>query len=110
LLSEDSIYIGNIDSDDFETANFDIIINSVSPTLIATVNYYDIDNKQYSKQIALPLNVYTIEKAYELGIKSKSYTAFYVIIILIILIIWLVSRTIRKRIRKRKSLQSANAR
>lgn len=110
LLSEDSIYIGNIDSDDFETANFDTIINSVNPTLIATINYYDIDNKYYSKQIAIPLNVYTTERAYELGIKKRSNASYYIIIILIILLIWFVSRTIRKRIRKRKSLQSANAR
>jgi len=110
LLSEDSIYIGNIDSDDFETANFNIIINNISPTLIATINYYDLDNKHYSKQIALPLNVYTIEKAYELGIKKRSYVSYYISILFLIIIIWLISRAIRKKIRKRKSLQSANAR
>lgn len=110
LLSEDSTYIGSIASDDFETTSFNVMITSLNPTLIATIDYEDIDNKHYTKDITLPLNVYSEQKAYELGIKTKSNAALYISILVLIIIIWLIVRAIRKFLRKRKSVQSANSR
>ena len=108
LLSEDSIYIGSINSDDFETASFDIIVTNSAPTLIAVVNYNDLDNRLYTSNVALPLTVYSKDKAYELGIKTKSKIGLYIGIIILIIIIFIVIRSIRKRMRKNKSLKNVN--
>ena len=110
LLSEDSTYIGNIASDDFETTSFDISITSLNPILTATIDYEDLDSKHYTKDIALSLNVYSEQKAYELGIKTKSKGMIYISILILIILTWFIVRTIRKFLRKRKSVQSAKSR
>jgi hypothetical protein len=100
LLSADTIYIGNIASDDSDTASFDVFFNTLSPSAYAKITYKDIDNKDQSKTITLPVNVYTQEKALELGIIQKSNTLLYTGIIIVLLLIWFVYRKIKKRNKK----------
>jgi hypothetical protein len=100
LLSPDTVYIGNIASDDSDTASFDVFFNTLSPSVSAKVTYKDLDNKDQSKTVILPIGVYTEEKALELGIIHKSNTMFYVGIIVVLLIIWFIYRKIKKRNKK----------
>ena len=100
LLSADTIYIGNIASDDSDTASFDVFFNTLSPSISAKITYKDLDNKDQSKIVTLPVNVYTQEKALELGIIQKSNTALYAGIIVVLLIIWFIYRKIKKRNKK----------
>ncbi|MFH1365063.1 MAG: hypothetical protein ABIH28_00570 [archaeon] len=100
LLSTDTIYIGNIASDDSDTASFDVFFNTLSPSIYAKVTYKDLDNKDQSKIVTLPVNVYTQEKALELGIIQKSNTSLYGGIIILLIIIWIVYRKIKKRNKK----------
>ncbi len=109
LLSESDIYIGQINSDDFETATFDVIYTSQNPTLTAIVEYKDFDNKDISKPINLPITVYSQEKALELGLISKNNTFLYIIIIVAIILIIILYRTIRKSIRQAKRNKSQQA-
>ena len=44
LLSKDKIFVGTIDADDSDTATFDVIYKTTSPTLTARVEYKDFDN------------------------------------------------------------------
>jgi len=104
LLSDELVYIGNIDSDDFESADFDIIINKKTPNVIATVEYQDLENKVISKEVFLPLNVYTQEQAIELGLKEKSKAGVYFGIVIALIVIYIVYRMI-KRMRKKKSIK-----
>ncbi len=105
LLSESQVYIGSIDSDDFETASFDVIYKEKSPIFIATIEYRDFDNKKITQTINLPLTVYTEDEALELGIIQRSNLPFYIGIIVLLVIIWLIYRTIRKRRRLARSKQ-----
>jgi len=100
LLSTDTIYIGNIASDDSDTASFDVFFNTLSPFVYAKITYKDLDNKDQSKTVTLPVNVYTQKKALELGIIQKSNTILYIGIIIVLLIIWFVYRKIKKRNKK----------
>jgi hypothetical protein len=109
LLSEDKIYIGNINSDDFETASFDVIFKNENGIFSAVVEYSDFDNQKITKNINLLLNAYTTQKAIELGIIKKSNTAVYVSVIIILFIIWLIYRSWKKRARLRKA-REANGR
>lgn len=107
LLSEEQVYIGTIDSDDFESASFDVIFNKERPTFLATLEYLDLDNKKVIQNVELPFKVYTLQKAQELGIIKKSSIGLYLMILVVIVILWLVYRSIRKRMRAKK--QSAQA-
>jgi hypothetical protein len=100
LLSTDTVYIGNIASDDSDTASFDVFFSTLSPSVYAKITYKDLDNQDQFKTINLPLNVYTQEKALELGIIQKNNTFIYVITAIVIILAWIVYRKIKKRNKK----------
>ena len=102
LTTADEVYIGTVNSDDFETATFDVIFIDNNAKLSSIVNYRDFNNDLKSEVVDIPLNVYTREKALELGLINKSYTWIYVIIVLAILVLWFIYRKIKKRRRLNK--------
>lgn len=107
LMSDREVYIGTIDSDDFETAAFDVIFNEVTPTLIATVEYRNFNNEKITKNVNLPFEVYTKEDAIKAGIIKPSYTLYYIIAIVVIIILIIIWRSIRKRRRMKRSMQNS---
>jgi hypothetical protein len=100
LLSPDTTYIGNIGSDDSDSASFDVFFNSLSPSLYAKITYKDLDNQDQSKTITLPIKVYTEEKALEIGLIKKNNTLLYTGIFIVLIIIWIIYRKIKKRNKK----------
>lgn len=100
LLSSDTIYVGNIASDDSDSVSFDVFFKTLSPSMYAKVNYKDLDNKDQLKTINIPINVYTQEKAIELGLIKKSNNLLYLGIVLFLLVLWFVYRKIKKRNKK----------
>ncbi len=104
LLSDGDVYIGEIKSDDFETEKFDVIFTSANPILSAVVEYVDFNNEKIEKTINLPVDVYSRERALELGIIKESRTGLYFGIVIGLLLIWFVWRKISKA-RKRKKTE-----
>ncbi len=102
LTSDRSIYIGSIDSDDFETVTFDVIYRDENPELVGKLEYRDFDNKVITKDILLPITAYTQERALELGLIQKSNAGIYIGIIFIIILAIILYRVIRNRRRKAK--------
>ena len=102
LISSEDVYIGNVDSDDFETAAYDVLFKDQNARLKASVEYRDFDNKKLVEEIDLPLNVYTREKALELGIIKQSNTWMYGILVAVIIVAYFVYRYIRKRMKRNK--------
>lgn len=100
LLSPETTYIGNIGSDDSDSASFDVFFNSLSPSLYAKITYKDLDNQDQSETITLPIKVYTEEKALEIGLIKKNNTLLYLGILIVLLIIWIIYRKIKKRNKK----------
>ena len=105
LLSEKEVYIGTVDSDDFETAVFDVVFISEKPKLTATVSYTDFENNKKTDEINLPLKIYTRKKAIELGIIQRNNWPFYIGIVAVLIIIWFIWRAVRKRQRMKRSLE-----
>src|SRR3989344_2917689 len=101
LTSDNEIYICSVDSDDFQTASFDVTYTEKNPVFSATIEYKDFDNKKKLETISLPLTIYTQEEAIKLGLISKNNTGMYITIIILLIIIWFVYRAIRKRVRAR---------
>lgn len=102
FLSEKSEYIGTIDSDDFETSNFDVFFDERFISMQARVVYKDFNNKEVEILETLSLRAYSTQEAVEKGILNKSNASTYVGIVLLLLVIWFVYRFIRKR-RKNKN-------
>ena len=110
ILGSDYLYLGEIESDDFDSAEFDIFINKASGkeiTFPVELTYRDITNKEYKETLNLNLRVYDLEEAYSLGLINKSYVAPVSIGIVFMLLVWIVYRKIRKarRLKAKKQQQ-----
>lgn len=106
LLSNNEDYIGEIASDDFETADFDVIFNSIQADLVAIVEYTDFENQKVTETINLPITVYTTEKATQLGIIKKSNTALYISLAIFVILLIIIWRIIKKRRRLKRSMEN----
>jgi len=100
LLSKEKIFVGSIDADDTDTANFDVIYTHKNGVLNAKVTFKDFDNKKQTETIILPFRVYTKEKALELGIINKNKMGQYLGILFLITLIWIIVKKVRKVKRK----------
>jgi hypothetical protein len=103
LLSEKEIYIGNVDSDDFETASFDVIFTKLNSKVNALIEYTNFENELIRKNLDINMKIYTIEEAEELGIIQKSNVKIYVVGLIFIFLILIIYRKIRKRRRLKRS-------
>ncbi len=107
FFSNKEVYIGSVDSDDFETASFDVIFTKSNPVFIATIDYIDFDNSKITKTISLPVDVYTKEKAIEIGLIKKNYIPVYIGIVIALILLWLLWRMIKKRSRLKRSMENS---
>ncbi len=103
LLSEEEVYVGNVDSDDFETASFDVIFRNNQANLVAIVEYRNFDNEVIKENINLPVTVYSRDQAVELGIIQKNNTLLYIGLVVVLIVLWIVWRAVRKRRRIKQS-------
>lgn len=85
LLSPAQDYLGNIDSDDFETASFELYIKSLECNELPVIlTYKDANNKEYEKEVVLPLALYSDAEAIEIGLKQQKSVVGPIITLLII--------------------------
>jgi len=106
LTSPASVYIGNIDSNDFDSADFNVFVSQTASSSISSpvqVAYTDSRNNQLTENENLIIRSYSIKEAQSLGLKSSNSGIFIIIIFIIIaIILYLVYRSVRKRLKKRK--------
>ncbi len=103
ILSADQIYLGNIDSDDFETADFKIYASNTKKDDInvpLTLEYRDANNKEYKENVNLTLKIYSSSEAKKFGLKAGNGFVGNLIILLIVAVGLLYY--IRHRKKKRK--------
>ena len=100
ILSADEEYIGNIDSDDYETAEFDLFVNPTEESEIklpVNLDYKDANNQDYSKNINLKLKIYSMSDAKKLGFVKRNGTFNIIIVLIIIVGLFLYWRRRRKK-------------
>jgi hypothetical protein len=86
ILSSDTVYIGNLESDDYETAQFKIYTQDYKeelPVLFRLI-YKDNYNRNYDDEITLSMNMFSSWKAKKYGLVQGS--SAWTIIILVILV------------------------
>lgn len=100
IIGPDKIYIGNLNSDDFETADFEIYMNSDKTKVPYKVklDYKDEFNNQFSDEKTLTLNLYSNDEALKYGFKSpKNYTGTIISVLIILgLGFWYWRRKVKK--------------
>jgi len=87
ILSTEEVYVGNIDSDDYETADFKLTLGKVKGSevmLPLLVEYKDANNNEYSEEIELPLKLYSASEAKSMGLKKGSSKVGIIIVLVIV--------------------------
>jgi len=100
LSTSNYVYIGDIDSDDTESEDFEIYANpSVKEflTLPVSIQYQDEDDEKYEERVDLKLRIYSASEISRIGLKEKNYTVVIVVVIVAIIIGYLYWRKRRKR-------------
>lgn len=106
LTSSDTVYIGDLDANDFDTAEFSAFFKTTAPSTIElpiSVTYKDIFNKEYTEFFSIPIKVYSQKEAVSLGLVQQSKTLLYVVVVAVLIISYIVYRRIRKRMKMKKA-------
>lgn len=86
VLSPYEVYIGNIDSDDYETADFKLSIGKTKENKVLlplAIEYKDANNHDYRKNVNLDLILYSKSEAKKLGLtKGNGKWGIYAVIII----------------------------
>ncbi len=87
ILSSPSVYVGKIDSDDYETADFNIYVKKAKDKVLLplTIIYMDANNNEYFEERTIELPIYSAGEAAKFGLKERS--SFTGIIITLIIIV-----------------------
>lgn len=100
IVSSDQTYIGKIDSDDYDTANFKIFMkkNAEQIEIPIKYEYMDGNNKGYSVEETVILQIYSSK---ELG-KTGGSGGIIIFAIIIIVIAYVIYRRWKKKAKKNK--------
>ncbi len=104
LVSSPDIYVGNIDSDDYNTASFKMYIKDGkgSISLPLHVEYRDSRNNKYSQDVNLTLPTYTDDQIRQLGLQKTSSSWIYLLLIVVIVAGFFIYRRWKKAKKKDK--------
>ena len=80
ILSPKSLYVGEVDIDDFETEEFLIISKVKDSRLVVDIEYTDSNNNEFKETRYVDLSIYTLEEAKQLGLIKTSSFGIWVIL------------------------------
>ncbi|MBN1156211.1 COG1361 S-layer family protein [Candidatus Woesearchaeota archaeon] len=88
IISSPRDYLGNIDSDDYETTDFKIYVKPGESDVKLNVGlkYKDAENRAYDEAMDVPLKLYSSSDIKKYELEKKSNTTGIVIIIVIVVI------------------------
>ncbi len=92
-------YIGNLDSDDYETAKFVLYLkeNTTMLKLPVELSYKDALSNDYRDSYIVNVPVFTKEEAFKYGLIKKSNTSVVFVVVILLVIALLAYRGYRKR-------------
>jgi hypothetical protein len=103
ILSNDEVYIGNIDSDDYETADFKLFIEKSKEKQIkvpVVLEYKDANNNDFKEAIELTLDLYSASEAKKFGLKKGNGFVGNLVIAVIVVAGLFIYRKWRKHKKK----------
>jgi hypothetical protein len=106
ILSSKNIYIGDLSSNDFDSAQFNIFINANAQNTInmpVTLKFRDPLNNEYTQEFTVQIRAYSTQEATSLGLIKQSYTSYIILMIIILIIIIIIYRRFSKRRKLKKA-------
>ncbi|MBT4135704.1 hypothetical protein HOD75_04180 [archaeon] len=106
MLGSRSSYIGDIDSDDFDSVKFKIRFNNDARDRVnipVTIIYKDSVNKNYIEGFEILVDVYDRDEAIKLGLIQKNNFGLYFGIIVGLIIVYFGYKKFRKWKNAKKS-------
>lgn len=99
LLTPAEIYVGNIDSDDYETADINFRCSDCSgdQTFRLKITYADENNKEYEKEMTFTTMVYSSDEAKEKGLIPQNNSVGIIIVVVIVVVGVILYRVFRKK-------------
>ena len=101
ILSNEEVYIGNIDSDDYETADFKLFIEKSKDNQIrlpVLIEYKDANNKDFRETIELTLALYSAAEAKKFGlIEGNNKAGLFIIVLIVVVGLFIYRKKIKGR-------------
>ena len=99
ILSNPRVYVGEVESDDIETIDFDLYVSEDNPVLSFRIEFLDANNVKFSREVLRTLVTFDDGDAKRYGFKSNRSSSILIIIFIIAagLIIYKVLRKKRKK-------------
>ncbi|MBS3109189.1 hypothetical protein J4227_01545 [Candidatus Woesearchaeota archaeon] len=100
VLSPKEVYVGNIDSDDYETLSYKIYVkDSVQDSVMLPIHleYKDVNNNDYYEDLKLEVKLFSSEDAQKMGLEKKSNALPILIGAVVVIIGFLVYRKLKKK-------------
>ena len=84
-LSPADIYLGEIESDDFETAEFELFMNTKQKDvpLVFDVTYLDANNNEFKQTYTEMLKVFDSSEAKAFGVEGTSKFGLFIVIVIV---------------------------
>jgi hypothetical protein len=105
ILSVPKVYLGNLESDDFETSEYDLFVSSDEKQVPLKLQliFKDDFNKEYVLEETLTLNMFTNKelKKYQI-IQPQSRIGLVIFILILLVIAWFVYKKWEKKRKKKK--------
>ena len=99
IISPRSIYIGNLESDDFDTAEYDIYVKKTEDEKVplnVLIKYMDSYNNEKEYSTTVSLQTYSYFKKLKYGIKSSKGITNTIIVILVLLFLYFFYKNWKK--------------
>jgi len=86
IVSPAEVYIGNVDSDDYETAEYDLYVSSRDDIIYIplSIEYMDANNNKYSQVKNLELKRYSSIEAKKYGISEENSIGIFIILVIVV--------------------------
>ena len=105
IISPSESYLGNVDSDDYESAEYRVYVSSKAKdkiTLPLTIEYKDTNNNHYTKKLNLENRIYSSREAKMFGIAKGSSAWGFIVLVVIVVAGLLIYRRYKKKKNKKK--------
>ncbi|MBN2112372.1 hypothetical protein JW707_04720 [Candidatus Woesearchaeota archaeon] len=104
IISPPEVYLGNVDSDDYESADYRVYVSPEAKgevILPLTIDYRDTNNNHYVKKLNLKNRIYTSKEAKMFGIEKGNSVLGIVVLLLIVGGGLYIYRRVKKRKKKK---------
>jgi len=108
MLSQSEVYIGELSSDNFDSAEFKIFVSENAPGLLnmpVELRYRDAANNELKETKNLEINAYSKEEAISLGLIKRNNSLGIAITIAVLVIAFIIYGRIRKKRRQKAARQ-----